>query len=175
MEPVVVVVSGPESSGKSRLCQELSTNLNCPWVPEYAREYLEKHGPNYDRQDFLTIYKGHKEKQNEALLQKPSLLIFDTDSINFSVWGQWVFEEEFDIIKKGRANEHKHHYLLCRPDLPWEQDPLRCNPKEREAIFEAHRAWMEKLNRPYRIVEGEKEERLTNALNALQEMNLIKA
>ena len=37
-----IVVIGPESTGKSVLCQELSAHYNTLWCPEYARTYLEE-------------------------------------------------------------------------------------------------------------------------------------
>ena len=37
-----IVAIGPESTGKSTLCAQLAEHYNSLWVPEYAREYLEK-------------------------------------------------------------------------------------------------------------------------------------
>ena len=52
------VVVGPESTGKSTLCSQLAEHYHTTWVPEYAREYLEKNGMDYTYDDFLTIAKG---------------------------------------------------------------------------------------------------------------------
>jgi nicotinamide riboside kinase len=35
-----IVIIGPESTGKSTLCEQLSLYYHTTWVPEYAREYL---------------------------------------------------------------------------------------------------------------------------------------
>ena len=37
-----VVLYGPESTGKTTLSIELAKHFNVHWVPEYAREYLQK-------------------------------------------------------------------------------------------------------------------------------------
>ena len=37
-----VVLYGPESTGKTTLAQKLSDHYNEPWVPEFARDYLQK-------------------------------------------------------------------------------------------------------------------------------------
>jgi nicotinamide riboside kinase len=58
-----IVVIGPESTGKSVLCQKLAAHFNTLWVPEYAREYLEKNGPAYTYDDLLTIAKGQIERE----------------------------------------------------------------------------------------------------------------
>ncbi len=173
MESIIVVVTGPESSGKSQLCRELSESLNCPWVPEYAREYLEKHGPQYDADDFLKIYRKQRWLQAEAKGQKPSILILDTDSVNFMVWSKWVFDKEFPEVSMGLEQEAEHHYLICKPDLPWAEDPLRENPQNRRQIYHDHLGWIKSLNRPYGVVQGQKKERLENALNALKDLKSI--
>lgn len=56
-----IVVIGPESTGKSTLCEKLAAHYNTLWVPEYAREYLEKHGTDYTYEDLLAIAKGQIE------------------------------------------------------------------------------------------------------------------
>ncbi len=53
-----IVVIGPESTGKSTLCEKLADHYNTLWVPEYAREYLEKHGPEYTYEDLYDIAAG---------------------------------------------------------------------------------------------------------------------
>jgi adenylate kinase family enzyme len=53
-----IVIIGPESTGKSTLCQELAEYFETIWCPEYAREYLLTNGTDYSFQDLLTIAKG---------------------------------------------------------------------------------------------------------------------
>jgi nicotinamide riboside kinase len=53
-----IVVIGPESTGKSTLCKKLAAHYNSLWVPEYAREYLEKKGTEYNYENLLDIAKG---------------------------------------------------------------------------------------------------------------------
>ena len=65
-----VVIIGPESTGKSTLCQQLAEHYQTNWCPEYAREYLLKHGMNYTYDDLLTIAKEQialEEKYEEEV------------------------------------------------------------------------------------------------------------
>ena len=64
-----VVVIGPESTGKSSLCQSLAEHYNTLWVPEYARGYLEKNGTEYSYDDLLTIAKGQIELEKKVTKQ----------------------------------------------------------------------------------------------------------
>jgi len=36
-----IVVIGPESTGKTILCQKLALHYKVEWIPEYARKYIE--------------------------------------------------------------------------------------------------------------------------------------
>lgn len=60
-----IVIIGPESTGKSTLCEQLAAHYNTLWCPEYAREYLLKHGIQYSYDDLLTIAKGQMRLQEE--------------------------------------------------------------------------------------------------------------
>ena len=53
-----IVIIGPESTGKSTLCEDLAAHYGTAWAPEYAREYLLTHGKAYQYNDLLTIAKG---------------------------------------------------------------------------------------------------------------------
>lgn len=60
-----IVIIGPESTGKSTLCELLARHYNTLWCPEYAREYLLTHGVKYTYEDLLTIAKGQLRLEDE--------------------------------------------------------------------------------------------------------------
>ena len=62
-----IVVLGPESTGKSTLCSQLAAHYHTTWVPEYAREFLEKKGTQYTCDDLLLIAKGQLNSEDEIL------------------------------------------------------------------------------------------------------------
>ena len=41
-----IIVTGPESSGKTTLCKALSKHYKLPFTKEYARKYLADMGKN---------------------------------------------------------------------------------------------------------------------------------
>src|SRR5258708_37986727 len=89
-----VVIIGPESTGKSTLCQQLAEHYNTTWCPEYAREYLLKHGMDYSYDDLLTIAKGQIALEEKSLSylkslqssRKSRLFFIDTDMYVMKVW-----------------------------------------------------------------------------------------
>ena len=50
-----IAILGPESTGKSELAKALATYYKGEWVPEYAREYVEKLGRKYNYDDVCHI------------------------------------------------------------------------------------------------------------------------
>src|SRR5450432_1040985 len=134
-----IVVIGPESTGKSTLCERLALHYHTSWCPEYAREYLQAHGTGYTYQTLLEIAKGqialeehyiHKVEKNShsAHIHNPSrtvhapLLFIDTDMYVMQVWCNFVFGKTHSWILN-RIIERKYDlYLLCNVDLPWVKD-----------------------------------------------------
>ena len=55
---IKVIITGPECSGKTTLCDNLSKHFNAKKVDEYAREFLNKSNNNYKYNDLITIAKN---------------------------------------------------------------------------------------------------------------------
>ena len=167
-----IAVVGPESSGKSRLTQELALHFNEPWVEEVAREYLEQRDGQYDEKDLLHIAK--KQLENEKIQQKGArqFLFCDTNLLVILIWSQWKYNRiSPDLLNLWKADDYDLH-LLCAPDLPYEEDPLRENPllEERETLFQYYKEWLEKSNIPFRIVSGIGSSRLENSIAEIQQI-----
>jgi nicotinamide riboside kinase len=62
-----IVAIGPESTGKSTLCEQLAAHYKTTWCPEYAREYLLTHGKKYEYDDLLTIAEGQLKLEDEHI------------------------------------------------------------------------------------------------------------
>lgn len=165
-----IVLTGAESSAKSTLTRQLGERLGLPYALEFARFYLEKHGPDYDYEQLRAMARLHCEYQRVQVLPAAPLGIFDTDLINYKIWAEVVFGKCPGEIAERIRQESGHIYLLCAPDLPWEPDPLRENPNDREWLFELHRKEIELLGRPYEIIRGTGEERLACAEAALKRL-----
>ena len=125
-----IVVIGPESTGKSTLCAQLAAHYNTLWVPEYAREYLEKNGPEYSYEDLLTIAKGQIDLEEKvcnnqlAINHQPSTInpelstvFIDTDMYVMKVWSEFVFNKCHNWILNRIAERKYDLYLLCDIDL----------------------------------------------------------
>ena len=72
-KPFVITVVGAESSGKTILAMHLAKELNCQWVPEFAREYLEQLGREYTEKD-LEIIAGRQLDKILGVVSRESSL-----------------------------------------------------------------------------------------------------
>ena len=165
-----IILTGAESSGKSSLTQYLGKFFNFPYALEYARIYLEKNGPEYDLEQLKEMARLHVNYQQKKVPISAPCGIFDTDLINYKIWTEEVFGCCPAEISRGIEQESPHVYLLCKPDLPWEPDPLRENRETLHHLYQRHLDEIIRLNRPYEVVEGLGRERETNAVAALSRL-----
>ena len=163
-----IAIDGPESTGKSTLCARLSEQFHSPWVAEYAREYIQALDRPYLYDDVEAIAK----EQMKELLWTPSVIspfiFYDTELIITKVWFLHHYKKMPSWMDKALKEMPIAHYLLCYPDLPWIDDPLRENPNIREELFLWYKEEIEALHIPYTIIKGEGNERLQQAVAALQ-------
>jgi nicotinamide riboside kinase len=145
-----IIVTGPESSGKTTLCKALSIHFKIPYSEEFARGFLDQLDRNYTQSDLLKIARGQLQSElNSQLL--------DTDLITIKIWSNYKYgscdKGILDQIEKQKTE--KRFYLLCKPDIPWQADKQRENPNDREALFELYKEELENLGHKYFIVKGE--------------------
>ena len=161
-----IIISGPESSGKTSLCKSLSKHFNIPFNEEFSREYLNNQKGKYTKSDLIEVAKGQllKEQINR------DVLICDTDLITIKIWSEYKYGDcdNWIIEQIEKQKTEKRFYFLCKPDIPWETDPLRENPEERGEIFEIYKKELDRLSHNYFILEGE--DRLKKSLAKIDDL-----
>jgi len=170
-----IVVTGPESTGKSSLCDLLANHYNTIWCPEYAREYLHVHGKAYNYDDLLSIAKGQLLTEDEYAKKKGinnNLFFIDTDMYVMKVWCEYVYQKcHFKILEEISTRKYDL-YLLCDIDLPWTEDDLREYPEElpRQELYRMYKDILINQHTPWIEINGSYEERLTKAINAVNKL-----
>ena len=166
-----VSLIGPECTGKTTLASELARHFSSIWVPEYAREYIEKLGHKYTFQDVEHIAKIQLSQINYAYPQSNIWIFFDTDLIITKVWFEVVFNECPEWINEEIKKNHFSLHLLCKPDIPWTADSVRENGGEnREILYHKYLQVLQDCKLPYNIVEGEGEKRFSNTIKLLNNL-----
>lgn len=169
-----IVVIGPESTGKSTICEELAQHYESDWCPEFAREYLLTHGTKYDYDDLLTIAKGQVAMEDEYTkkLHHSKPLFIDTDMYVMKVWAEYVFGKCHRFILDQIVERKYQLYLLCNVDLPWTKDELREYPdlETREKLYHMYKDLMINQDTAWVEICGNYEERLQKAINAVDKL-----
>ncbi len=165
---VKIVLTGPESVGKSTLVKQLSDHFEAAFCDELARDYVENLGREYAEEDVhqianLQIAQELKCKNHQGLH------FFDTDLIVTRVWLERVYNHVPEWLDEHLRNEPASIHILCYPDLPWEYDFVRENPDNRVELFDDYKSEITRLGIPYSIIKGKNEERLKNAIQAINE------
>lgn len=166
---IKVVLFGPESTGKTTLSEQLARHYNTVWVPEYAREYLQKkwndERKTCEPQDLLPIALGQMRLENELTEKATQILICDTDLLETKVYSEAYYVGHCDPLLEKYALQNTYDlYLLTYIDMPWVGDDLRDKPNERKKMFAYFKKTLEKHDRNFIILRGDKKARLATAV-----------
>jgi NadR type nicotinamide-nucleotide adenylyltransferase len=165
-----IVITGPESSGKSTLSQQLAAHYGTQWVPEFARTYLEQLDRPYRQEDLLEIARGQADLEDRKKPEASQYLFCDTGLEVIKIWSLFKYGDVNPQILQMLEKRHYDFYLLCKPDLDWSPDPLRETPKseDRWRLFELYTLAMENSGIPWSTVEGTADRRLEIAVAAVE-------
>lgn len=159
-----IVIIGPESTGKTELAQFLSRQFNTIYVPEYAREYIEKLNRHYTFIDVEHIARKQTELESKYLKRANHVLFYDTFLIITKIWFKVVYNKVPEWLEKNIMALKIDLFLLCNTEIPWIPDNVRENGGEmREKLFQMYKSELEKYTFKYEIIKGVGENRFENA------------
>ena len=169
----VVVLTGPESTGKSWLAAGLERRFGGVRVDEYVRRFIEENPRDTCLADIPDIARGQLRWEDQARAKQPSLLILDTHLLSNILWSQTLFGDCPDWLEAELLARHYGLHLLLSPQqVDWAEDGQRCQPdlKDRMAFYEATRDWLIQHRQPIQIIEGSWAERQTQAFAAVERL-----
>ena len=166
-----IVLTGTESTYKSRLCAALSELFQLPAVPEYARHYMSENGiiaSNVNEAVFNTIATGQIDQQRihgyfDAHAQAT---LFDTDGITLAVWAADKFQRPVEAFTPIPTHLH---YLVCAPTNKAYEDPMREDLDRRDELHKRYLEMLDGMNASYTVLkEVAFTDRLFEAISALR-------
>ena len=163
-----IAVTGPESTGKSILSEQLAAHYNTVWVPEYARSYIDNIARPYDKDDILLIARGQLDEERRKYETADRYLFCDTELIVTKIWSEVKYGTcDAWILEKIQSNKYDL-FLLCNIDLPWEEDPQREHPHRRKFLFDLYKNELTARDFPFFVISGAGSDRLVNAIKAIE-------
>lgn len=167
-----IALLGAESTGKSTLARELASRFvasgrSAIAVPEALRDWCEAQGRTPRPEEQLPIAQEQERRVDAAALEA-EVVIADTTATMVAIYSAMLFK---DGSLYRFAIERQRGYdvtLLTGLDLPWVADGLqRDGPHVREPVDALVREMLRDAAVPFRVVYGQGEERVANALAAI--------
>ncbi len=162
----IIVLTGPESTGKSTLANYLSTQLRVPLLSDVSRAYVASMQDSYTESDVLEIARLIVE-QEQQMLRTASFFVSDNCLVNIMIWLRYYrWEVPAWLQAEAELSAHKR-YLLCATDLPWITDEQRQNEKDRHQLMEQFTTNLSVNRLTYKTISGSGEKRQQAAMDAL--------
>ncbi|WP_231137364.1 AAA family ATPase [Chromobacterium paludis] len=164
-----MAIVGPESSGKSTLAEALALSLRADgwraaWVQEYARAYYADRPYTADAADIEAIAAGQLAAEAAA---GADILLCDTTVLTCKIWAEVAHgQASARLLALYRPQDYDLTLLAC-PDIPWQPDPLRSHPTQRDWLLDLHRQELARQGVAALELRGPHAARLARARQAL--------
>lgn len=169
----VVVLTGPESSGKTFLTARLQQRFGGLVVGEYVRHFIEQERRDTCLADIPTIARGQLAWEDAARAQAPGLLILDTHLLSNILWSQALFGACPPWLEQALLERHYDLHLLLSPQrVEWHADGQRCQPQlaDRQRFYQDCRDWLQRHARPWTAVGGNWLQREAQAIEQVRQL-----
>ncbi|MBK5001493.1 AAA family ATPase [Pseudomonas sp. S31] len=154
----VLVLCGPESSGKSWLSGVIQARFGGVVVAEYVRHFIDQECRDTCYADIPVIARGQLAWEDQARAQAPELLILDTHLLSNMLWSRALFDDCPPWLEQALlARRYDLHLLLSPQGVGWVADGQRSQPElgDRQAFFDDSLAWLRGHQQPVQIIGGD--------------------
>ncbi|HWE42934.1 MAG TPA: ATP-binding protein [Gemmatimonadaceae bacterium] len=166
-----IVVTGPESTGKTTLSRRLAELARTEWVPEASRIYAERKGGELLASDVAPIAREHIRLADAAAERAraagKTLLVLDTDLLSTVIYARYYYRLVPDWVERWERARRADLYLLCDIDVPWIPDGIRDRPANRDEMFALFRDALVRRKVSFVLVHGSWDERWAIAERAI--------
>lgn len=158
---MLVVVIGPECTGKTTMAAALAARYDSPWVEEFARTFVERAQRGVRLEDVDAIARGQRAAEDEALATASApLVVLDTDLVSTWVYSQHYYGDCPSWVEPAARARLGDLYLLLGTDVPWlPEGHQREQPERREELYRLFERTLHRLGARVIPVQGSWTER----------------
>ncbi len=141
--PLVVVLTGPESTGKTTIASLLAERFDAPWSREGARVFVDEQraagAPVALGYDTVTpiarVHVALEEAAESAARRRGArLVVRDTDLFSTVAYSRALYGAAPEWVVTTARARRGDRYLLCDVDAPWVVDHVRGEAGDRFAM-----------------------------------------
>ena len=174
-QPKRICLIGAESTGKTTLAQALAAHFNCPWVPEYLREFCESRRRTPTRDEQSLIVETQVIHESAALINaqvtNAPYVFCDTAPLLTAIYSEFVFGDQ-SLFPRARALQTRYALtLVLEPDIAWVADEQRDGAHVRQPITEMIAKELAALTVPTAKICGHGDARFSSALRAIKALH----
>jgi nicotinamide riboside kinase len=171
-----VALLGAESTGKTLLAHALAAHLRdlgqrAAAINEYLREWCEEQARTPQQHEQAHIA-DEQQTRIEAAAASHDCVIADTTPLMTAVYSKFIFQDN-SLIEAALAYQRSFDLtLITGLDMPWQADGIQRDGEHVRAPVDALlRQLLQSAGITFEVIYGQGEERLANALLALQRHN----
>jgi nicotinamide riboside kinase len=175
-----IALLGAESTGKTRLADELASRLQAAGlravaVPETLRRWCVEAGRQPRPEEQLAIAR-EQEAAVDAATRDADVVIADTTALMVAIYAGMLFEDGALLRFAIERQQGYDATLVTGLDLPWVPDGLhRSAAPDREPVDALVRALLQRAGLRYQVVYGAGAQRTAAALVALKAAGALPA
>ena len=162
-----IAVLGSESTGKSVLTEKLAAYFDTAFVPEMAREIIEKTDEcTFNHLEEIATL--HAVTIGKKISAANKLLFLDTDLTITKSYSHFLFNKELHVEPWIEEANKADLYLFLEPDCPFVQDGTRLNETERNLLSISHKEQLKKCNIDFVSLNGDWNNRFMSAISIVK-------
>ncbi len=133
-----VVFLGAPSTGKTSIAARLAAEYDTVWMPEYGREYWERHQVNrrLTLDQLEEIARTHLEREEPLLADARRFLFTDTNALTTYIFSLYYHGAATPGLSEiaDRATQRYDLVFLCGADIPYEDTHDRSGDMNRQTF-----------------------------------------
>jgi len=158
------VFLGAPSTGKTTITEHLARKFNTLQMPEYGREYWEKHHVNrrLTQEQLVEIADKHLKIETQKIAEADRYLFTDTNALTTFIFSQYYHNTADPRLEELAELAEKRYDLIfvCGTDIPYSDTWDRSGDMNRTILQKRIIADLQKRKLPFFLLQGDLQKRI---------------